>query len=85
MPIDPRVTGSNTAESEGFLKAIEIRSITSFAGELKRSEPCRNILRRVKYCYGHERDICRQNSAAISQLASILGVSAATTAEKSGG
>jgi hypothetical protein len=35
---------SNRAEEDEFLKAIKIRSLTSFGGEVKPSAPCRKIL-----------------------------------------
>jgi hypothetical protein len=35
LSLDPRFTGSNPAEDDGFLKAINIRSTTSFEGEVK--------------------------------------------------
>jgi hypothetical protein len=43
MSLDPRFTGSNTVEGDGFLMAIKIRSTTSFGGEVNPSVPCRNI------------------------------------------
>jgi hypothetical protein len=44
----PGFTGSKPAEDEGFLRAIKIRSTTSFGGEVKPSVSCRKILWRVK-------------------------------------
>jgi hypothetical protein len=37
--------GSNAAECDGFLRAIEIRSTLSFGEEVKPSAPCPKILR----------------------------------------
>jgi hypothetical protein len=48
LPLDPRFKGSNLAEDAGFLRVIEIRSTTSFGGEVKQSVPCRKILGHVK-------------------------------------
>jgi hypothetical protein len=33
VPLDPRFAGSNPAEDDGFLKAIEVRCTTSFGGK----------------------------------------------------
>jgi hypothetical protein len=35
--LDPRFAGSNPAEDDGFLRAIKIRSTTSFGGKVKPS------------------------------------------------
>jgi hypothetical protein len=48
LPLDPRFAGSNPAEDDGFLKAIKIRSPTSFGGEIKPAVPRRKGLRHVK-------------------------------------
>jgi hypothetical protein len=40
--------GSNPAENDGFLRAIEIRSATFFGEEEKLSAPCFKILQRDK-------------------------------------
>jgi hypothetical protein len=40
--------GSNPADDDGFLRGIQIRSTTSFGGEVKLSVPCRKILRHVE-------------------------------------
>jgi hypothetical protein len=37
LPLDPRLTVSNLAEDDGFLRVIKIRSTTSFVGEVKPS------------------------------------------------
>jgi hypothetical protein len=42
-----RSQGSDPAEDDGFLRAIEIRS-TPFGGEVKLEAPCRKILRHAK-------------------------------------
>jgi hypothetical protein len=49
--LDPIFAGSNPAEDDGFLMAIQIRSRTSFGGEVKPSDPCHEILRNVKKPY----------------------------------
>jgi hypothetical protein len=64
--LDPRFAGSSPAVSDGFLRAIKIRSTASFGGEVKPSVPCRKILRHVKDPLRYDRDTDRQNSAAIS-------------------
>jgi hypothetical protein len=40
--------GLNLAEDDGFLRAIKIRTRTSFGGEIKPSVPCHKILLHVK-------------------------------------
>jgi hypothetical protein len=40
---DPRFSGSNPAENDGFLRVIKIRSTTSFGGEVKPLVPCRRF------------------------------------------
>jgi hypothetical protein len=54
LPWEARFVGSNSAEDDGFLRVIKIRSTTSFGGEVKPSTPCRKILRHVsinkKFC-----------------------------------
>jgi hypothetical protein len=49
LQLDPRFAGSHPAEVDGFLKAIKVRSMTSFKREVKPSVTCRYILRHVKY------------------------------------
>jgi hypothetical protein len=56
LPLDPRLSGSNPAEDEGFLRAIKLRSTTYFGGKVKPSAPCRKILRHVKETCEYERD-----------------------------
>jgi hypothetical protein len=60
-------SGSNPAEGDGFLRAIKIRSQTSFGREVKPSAPCRRILRHVKYPLRYDSDTDWQNSGAISR------------------
>jgi hypothetical protein len=45
-----RGMGSNVVEEDGFLRAIKVRSTTSFGGKVKPACPCDNtsILRHVK-------------------------------------
>jgi hypothetical protein len=52
LPLEPKFSGSNPAEDDGFLKSIKIRSKSSFGGEVKLVVPCRKILRHVKDPYG---------------------------------
>jgi hypothetical protein len=86
--LDPRFASSNPAESYVFLGGIKIHSITSFGGEVKLSAPCRKILRHVKNATGMKEILVGK----VQQLfyttflsALLLGVSATTRAENSGG
>jgi hypothetical protein len=45
LPLDPSFTGSNPAEDDRVLRAIQIPSTTSFGGEVKPSVPCRKIFK----------------------------------------
>jgi hypothetical protein len=77
----------NPADSNELLRAIKIRSTTSFIGEVKLLAPYK-ILQYVKDPLSYDRDTNRQNLAAIScpvSPASLLGMSAAIRAENSGG
>jgi hypothetical protein len=56
LPLDPRFAGSNTAEDDGFLRAIKIRSTTSWGGGVKPSAPRRKILQHVKDSAEYDRD-----------------------------
>jgi hypothetical protein len=88
IPLDPRIAGSNPAESDGLLRAIKIRSTLSFGGEVKPSVPCRKILLLIKSPFIYDSDTDRQNSATISCpiiLVSLLDVLAKIRAENSGG
>jgi hypothetical protein len=51
LPLEPRLTGSNPAESDGFLRVIKIGGMPSFGGEVKPLAPCCKILRYVKDPY----------------------------------
>jgi hypothetical protein len=51
LVIGPKVRGFNPAEDDGFLRAIKIRSTTSFGREVKPAIPFRKILRHVKDHY----------------------------------
>jgi hypothetical protein len=44
----PKGRGFEPGQGDGFLKAIKIRSTTSFGWEVKLEVPCRKILRHVK-------------------------------------
>jgi hypothetical protein len=46
--LDPRFAASNSAEGNGFLRAIKIRSTPSFGEEVKPKAPFRKILRHIK-------------------------------------
>jgi hypothetical protein len=54
LPLDPRFAGSNLAEDDRFLRAINVRSTTFFGGEVKAPVPCK-ILPRVKEPYSYEK------------------------------
>jgi hypothetical protein len=56
LPPDPRFAGSDPAEDSGFLRAIKIRSTTSFRGEVKPLFPCHKILQHLKEQYEYERE-----------------------------
>jgi hypothetical protein len=57
LPLDLRFAGSNPVQDDGFLRAIKIRSTTSFGGNVTPSVPCRKSLQHVKETYKYERDI----------------------------
>jgi hypothetical protein len=59
-------TVSNPAKDNELLMAIEIRSTTSFGGEVKPSVPCRKVLRRIKKPYRYGRDTSKAKFTAIS-------------------
>jgi hypothetical protein len=44
LQLDPSFAGSNSAEGDGLLRAIRIRSSTSFGEEIKPEAPCRKSL-----------------------------------------
>jgi hypothetical protein len=44
----PKVRGFKPGRGDGFLKAIKIRSTSSFGGEVKPEVECCKILRHVK-------------------------------------
>jgi hypothetical protein len=44
LAIGPKVCAFKPGRGDGFLRAIEIRSTTSFGEEVKLSAPCCNIL-----------------------------------------
>jgi hypothetical protein len=70
LPLDPRFAGSYPAESDVFLRAIKIPSITSFGQEVKPWAPCHKILLHVKGLLICDRDTDTQKSAAVSRPAS---------------
>jgi hypothetical protein len=57
LPVDPRFACSDPVDDEGFLRETKIRNMTSFAGEVKPSAPCRKILRHVKEPSQYESEI----------------------------
>jgi hypothetical protein len=64
LPTGPKVRGFNPGRDDGFLRAIKIRSTTSFGGEVKPSVPCRKILRHVKHPCSMKEILRKQNSRA---------------------
>jgi hypothetical protein len=64
LPLDPRFTGSNPAEDNGFLRVIKICSMTSFGGEVKSSVPCRRFTAWKNFT-SMEKMLCKQNSVAM--------------------
>jgi hypothetical protein len=54
--------GSNPAEDDGFLTAINIRSTTFFGGAVKLLAPCHEILQNIKKTLLSMKEIlCQQN------------------------
>jgi hypothetical protein len=73
MSPDQRFAGSNPAEGDGFLRAIKLRSTTSFGGEVKPSVLCRKILRRAKDAFEvWKRYFIKQNSFHLSVTPALL-------------
>jgi hypothetical protein len=62
LAIGPKVRGFKPAESDGFLRAIEIRSTTFFGGELKPLAPYHKILWHIKDPLRYDGDTDKQNS-----------------------
>jgi hypothetical protein len=60
--------GSNSDESDEFLRAIKICSRTPFGGKVKLLAPCHKFLKHDKYRWRYDRDTYWQNSAIISHL-----------------
>jgi hypothetical protein len=56
------------AKDDGFLRAIKVRSTTSFGQEVKPAVPCRKILRHVKDPYKVWKEILRMQNSAIFSL-----------------
>jgi hypothetical protein len=62
LPLDQRFAGLSSAEDNGFLKAIKIRSATFIGGKVKPAVPCRSIYRYVKEPYSMKEILRRKNS-----------------------
>jgi hypothetical protein len=58
--LDPRFVGSNTAEFNGFSRAIKICSTTSFRGEVKLAISCCKVLHHVKDPYSMKEILVRK-------------------------
>jgi hypothetical protein len=54
LAVGHKVRGFKPSWGRKILRAIKIRSTTSFGGEVKQSAPCRKILLRVKDPYRYE-------------------------------
>jgi hypothetical protein len=79
--------GSKPNKGDGFLKAIKIRSMTSF-GEVKPSASCRKFYDRLNIPWGKSEILIgkiQRQFLAYFVPASLLGVTVATKAENSGG
>jgi hypothetical protein len=78
--LEPRSSGSNPAEDGGFLRAIKVRSMHSFGGEVK--PQFRKILQHVTLPVEYDRDTTSAKLKNISRKipASLLNVSAAVRA-----
>jgi hypothetical protein len=64
LPFDPRFADSNTAEGNGFLRAIKILSTHSFGGEVKPLASCSKTSRHVKLLFEvRKRYFVRPNAA----------------------
>jgi hypothetical protein len=61
LAMDPRNAGSNPAE-DGFLRAIKIRSTTSFGGEVRPSPHVVRFYGMLQNHTGMKRDTCVLNS-----------------------
>jgi hypothetical protein len=73
-----KVRGLKPARGRCTLRVKQIRSTTSFGGEVKPSVPCRMILRHVKESYECERYLVAKFNSNFSQISppSVLDVSA---------
>jgi hypothetical protein len=83
----PKFRGFKPGRERWILRAIKIRSKTSFRGKVKLSAPCRNILWHVKILYSMKHTDMQNSAAFFAQClpVSLIGTSAATRAENSGG
>jgi hypothetical protein len=87
LAIGPKFAGSDPAQDDGFLRAIQICSTTSFGGEIKQAVPCCKFSLLVKRHLQYKRDTCRQNSWTFIAkfLPLCYWVSLLVTVESSGG
>jgi hypothetical protein len=61
LPLGPRFSGSSPAEDDEFLRAIKIRSTTSFGGEVRPSVLYHKIYGTLKNPRGINEILHRQN------------------------
>jgi hypothetical protein len=87
LPLDPRFTGSDLAENDGFLREIKISGMSSFGGEVKSPTPTHKILQHIKNLCEVTQTLHRQNwRTFIAKFlpAVLLGVSAGIWQDSSG-
>jgi hypothetical protein len=56
LPLNPKFAGSNPAEDDGFIRAIQSVALTSFGGEVKPAVPRSKIYGILKITTGVKRD-----------------------------
>jgi hypothetical protein len=66
LPLEPRFAGSNTAENDGFLRAINFLSATSFEGEMSCRSYVVTFYSKLKLPTNMKEIFCRQNLTLIS-------------------
>jgi hypothetical protein len=71
LVIVPKIRGLTPGRRRWILRAIKIRSMTSFGWEVKSSSPCRKILRHAKNRAEYEGDISSAIFTAISRQVSL--------------
>jgi hypothetical protein len=72
LAIGPKVFRFKPGLEDGFLRMLNVHSMTSFRGEAKLLAPCYKFLWHIKNPLRYVRDINRQNVGAISHCFSAL-------------